>query len=132
MQRRPWLCGSAALLVLVVLALPLFSMRLAFTDAGNDPPGYTTRDAYDLLAAVSARASTARWSSPPTSRPARGRPAAAAVQALDARLAGVPGVASVAPAVFNPAGNAAVIVAYPTTPRRPPRPPRWSATCAVP
>ena len=31
--------GSAALLVLVVLALPLFSMRLAFSDAGNDPPG---------------------------------------------------------------------------------------------
>ncbi len=39
-----------AVLVLVVLALPLFSMRLAFTDAGNDPPSLTTRQAYDLLA----------------------------------------------------------------------------------
>ena len=32
------------------LALPLFSMRLAFTDAGNDPTSLTTRQAYDLLA----------------------------------------------------------------------------------
>jgi RND superfamily putative drug exporter len=32
------------------LAVPLFSMRLAFTDAGNDPPSLTTRQAYDLLA----------------------------------------------------------------------------------
>ena len=29
---------------------PLFSMRLAFTDAGNDPTSLTTRQAYDLLA----------------------------------------------------------------------------------
>ena len=29
---------------------PLFSMRLAFTDAGNDPTILTTRQAYDLLA----------------------------------------------------------------------------------
>ena len=39
-----------AVLILVVLALPLFSMRLAFTDAGNDPTSLTTRQAYDLLA----------------------------------------------------------------------------------
>ena len=49
-QRHPLVAGVAALLVLVCLALPLFSMRLAFTDAGNDPPNVTTRQAYDLLA----------------------------------------------------------------------------------
>src|SRR5580704_4252249 len=48
-QRRPVVCGSAALLVLVVLAVPLFSMRLAFTDSGNDPTDLTTRQAYDLI-----------------------------------------------------------------------------------
>jgi RND superfamily putative drug exporter len=48
-QRRPVLCGSAALLVLVILAVPLFSMRLAFTDSGNDPTNLTTRQAYDLI-----------------------------------------------------------------------------------
>ena len=49
-QRRAWVTGALAVLVLVVLALPLFSMRLAFTDAGNDPTNLTTRQAYDLLA----------------------------------------------------------------------------------
>ena len=34
----------------VALAIPLFSMRLAFTDAGNDPTSLTTRQAFDLLA----------------------------------------------------------------------------------
>ena len=49
-QRHPWTTGGGALLVLVVLAIPLFSMRLAFTDAGNDPTTLTTRQAFDLLA----------------------------------------------------------------------------------
>ena len=49
-QRRAWLTGTLAVIVLVVLALPMFSMRLAFTDAGNDPTNQTTRQAYDLLA----------------------------------------------------------------------------------
>ena len=49
-QRRAWVTGIVAVLILVALALPLFSMRLAFTDAGNDPTSLTTRQAYDLLA----------------------------------------------------------------------------------
>ena len=49
-QRHPWATGLTALLVLLVLAIPLFSMRLAFTDAGNDPTSLTTRQAFDLLA----------------------------------------------------------------------------------
>ncbi len=110
-QRRPWVCGTAALAVLVVLAVPLFSMRLAFSDAGNDPTKLTTRQAYDLLA----QGFGPGFNGPlviAADVPAGGQ---AAVQALDTRLASVPGVAAVAPAVFNPAGNAAVIIAYPTT-----------------
>ena len=42
--------GAAALICLVVLAIPFFSMRLAFTDAGNDPTTSTTRQAFDALA----------------------------------------------------------------------------------
>ena len=48
-QRHPWTCGTAALAVLVVLAIPLFSMHQAFSDAGNDPVKLTTRQAYDML-----------------------------------------------------------------------------------
>ena len=42
--------ASSRLALIVVLALPFFSMRLGLTDAGNDPPSSTTRQAYDLLA----------------------------------------------------------------------------------
>jgi len=49
-QRHAWLTGVAAVVVLLVLAAPVFSMRLAFTDAGNDPLSLTTRQAYDTLA----------------------------------------------------------------------------------
>ena len=38
------------LAVLLVLAIPLLSMRLGFTDAGNRPTTDTTRRAYDLVA----------------------------------------------------------------------------------
>ena len=33
-----------------ILAIPVFSMRLGFADAGNDAPSTTTRKAYDLMA----------------------------------------------------------------------------------
>jgi RND superfamily putative drug exporter len=111
-QRRPWLCAGAALLVLVVLALPLFSMRLAFSDAGNDPASLTTRQAYDRLA---------EGFGPGFNGPLvivadlHGHNAKATVARLRTTLRGTDGVASVTAPVFNPAGTAAVIVAYPTT-----------------
>ncbi len=111
----PGSAGRAALLVLVVLALPLFSMRLAFTDAGNDPPSLTTRQAYDLLAAgfgPGFNGPLVIAADVPAGSGAAGRDA---VEALDARLASVPGVASVTGPVFNAAGDAAVIIVYPTT-----------------
>ncbi len=113
-QRRPWICGTAALAVLLVLALPFLSLRLAFSDAGNDPTKLTTRQAYDLLA---------RGFGPGFNGPlvvvadlhSGSTPARDAVVGLEGRLAQVPGLASVAGPVFNPAGNTAVITAYPTT-----------------
>ncbi len=49
-QRRPWpplLIGTA---VLVLLAVPLFSIRLGFGDTGNLKEDQTARKAYDLMA----------------------------------------------------------------------------------
>jgi RND superfamily putative drug exporter len=117
-QRRPWLCGSAALAVLVVLAVPLLSMRLAFSDAGNDPPSLTTRQAYDLLSqgfgpgfngplVIAAQLPGHAGQLP-------GRGTNTAVDALDSRLRSVSGVSSVTPPGVSPAGTAAVIVVYPT------------------
>jgi RND superfamily putative drug exporter len=49
-QRRPAIWALLALVVIGALALPFFSLRLGSSDAGSDPAGTTTRQAYDLLA----------------------------------------------------------------------------------
>jgi RND superfamily putative drug exporter len=111
-QRHPRTCAAAALAVLAVLAIPLFSMRLAFSDAGNDPASLTTGRAYDLLT---------EGFGPGFNGPLviaadlRGPQAPATIARLGARLSHTPGVASVAPSQINAARDAAVIVAYPTT-----------------
>jgi RND superfamily putative drug exporter len=110
-QRHPIVGGVAALLVLVCLALPLFSMRLAFTDAGNDPTNITTRQAFDALATGFGPG----FNGPliiATQVPADQH---ATVERLDTALKSTAGVAFVSPAQFSRSGSAAVIVAYPTT-----------------
>jgi RND superfamily putative drug exporter len=49
-QRRPMVMALASLIVLITIALPLFSIHLGVADHGNDPKSLTTRKAYDLLA----------------------------------------------------------------------------------
>ncbi|MGO8871005.1 MAG: MMPL family transporter [Acidimicrobiales bacterium] len=49
-QRRPVFPALVALLIVVLVAMPFFSLRLGSSDQGNDPVGTTTRQAYDLLA----------------------------------------------------------------------------------
>ena len=49
-QHRPWPFLVGGVLVLVALALPLFSIRLGFGDTGNLKEEQTARRAYDLLA----------------------------------------------------------------------------------
>ena len=111
-QRRPWTCAAVSMGVLVVLAVPLFSMRLAFSDAGNDPTSLTTRQAYDLLA---------EGFGPGFNGPLvvacslHGDRAGSTVVRLVTTLRRTRGVASVAPPVFNRARDAAAIVVYPTT-----------------
>ncbi len=48
-QKYPWPALIGATAVLVILAFPVFSLRLGFADAGNRPATDTTRKAYDLL-----------------------------------------------------------------------------------
>ncbi|QNP75775.1 MMPL family transporter [Streptomyces roseirectus] len=49
-QAGPRKIAALALAVMVVLALPVLSLRLGATDQGNDDTSTTTRQAYDLLA----------------------------------------------------------------------------------
>ncbi len=112
-QRRAWFTGTMAVLILVVLALPLFSMRIAFTDAGNDPTSLTTRQAYDLLA---------EGFGPGFNGPLlvaadmRGPSDRATVEKLQSSIASDHhGVALVTPAQFNASNTGGLIVVYPTT-----------------
>jgi RND superfamily putative drug exporter len=49
-ERRPAILAAAAAAVMLVLAVPVLSLRLGSSDQGNDPSSTTTRQAYDLLA----------------------------------------------------------------------------------
>ncbi len=49
-QHRPWPAAIGGLAFLIVLAIPLLSMRLAFPDSGANPKADTSRQAYDLVA----------------------------------------------------------------------------------
>ncbi len=47
--RHPWVYLVASATVLIVMAVPLMSMRLGQTDAGSNPKDTTSRKAYDLV-----------------------------------------------------------------------------------
>jgi RND superfamily putative drug exporter len=49
-QRRPWIAVLLSGALLLALCIPTLSLRLGTNDAGTDPAGTTTREAYDLLA----------------------------------------------------------------------------------
>ena len=105
--RRPWL-------VLVILAIPLFSMRLAFTDSGNDPTNLTTRQAYDLpLRRVRPRVQRAAGRGRRVARrrkgPRRGRRRSSTGWPPSPEWPGC------RPPAYNAAGDTAVIIVYPTT-----------------
>ncbi len=51
-ERRPIVPALAAGVVIMMLAIPFFSIRLGSSDQGNDPAGTTTRKGYDLVAAA--------------------------------------------------------------------------------
>ncbi|HEY6315318.1 MAG TPA: MMPL family transporter [Streptosporangiaceae bacterium] len=111
-QRRPWLAGGAAVVLLALIAIPFASLRLAFTDAGTEPSSYTSRQAYDLLV---------QGFGPGTNGPLVVALQLAdpigqrTVTALRTDLARQPDVAFVSPAQYNPAGSAAVLTVIPRT-----------------
>jgi RND superfamily putative drug exporter len=49
-QRRPGVLSAVAIVLIGVLSLPVVSLRLGSSDAGNNPSSTTTRQAYDMLA----------------------------------------------------------------------------------
>ena len=48
-QRRAWVITIVGVVLLALVAIPVFSIQLGFADASNDPDGTTTKQASDLL-----------------------------------------------------------------------------------
>lgn len=117
-SHHPWRSGIAATLVLVVLAIPMFSMQLGQADAGSDPTTTTHRRAYDLLA----DGFGAGFNGPLLvvvdlgDRPdGSGVTDNGVVERLAESLRQNPTVAMASPPAFNEAGDTALITVIPTT-----------------
>jgi RND superfamily putative drug exporter len=110
-QARPVLFVLVGGGLLLLLTIPVFSLQLGFSDEGNNAPGTTTREAYDLIA---------QGFGPGTNGPilvvveVDGPAARAAAKELPAAIAADPGVAEVSPAIAsdpaNPEGSEAFII----------------------
>ncbi|QMU76665.1 MMPL family transporter [Streptacidiphilus sp. PB12-B1b] len=109
--RRVWVAlGSLALVVLI--ALPTFSLRLGSAGAGNDPKSSTTYQAYTALA----QGFGPGFNGPFQLTSEVGSAAdVAAFNRFLATAARTPGVATVTPAQLSPNGRVVLAVLYPTT-----------------
>ena len=111
-QRRPWPAALAGLVVLVVMSIPLFSIRLGFADASSASTERSSRRAYDLLS---------EGFGPGFNGPlllATEVDSPDDVQSLESvgqALSRTEGIAAVTPAQTSPGGDAAVLTAFPTT-----------------
>ena len=111
-ERHSALRAAAGLLVVLIVALPVFSLQLGLDDAGTDPASSMTRQAYDLLA----QGFGPGFNGPFELVAALPRPAdeAAFVRVTEA-AARQPGIVAATPPQVSPAGTAAVAVLYPAT-----------------
>jgi RND superfamily putative drug exporter len=111
-QRRPLIAALLSGALLLALCIPTLSLRLGSNDAGTDPPGTTTRKAYDLLA---------EGFGPGFNGPLAivaalpGHDQDRALKELRSTLDGEGGVAHTTPVMLNPAGDTGVFQVYPTT-----------------
>jgi RND superfamily putative drug exporter len=113
MQKHPWPAVVLSTALLVVLAIPVFSLRLGFSDAGNRLESDTTRRGYDILSEGFGPGFNGNL------LVVVDMPDGAADQAKVAQLAdtlrGVEGVASVAPPRVVPNARLALINVFPAT-----------------
>jgi len=126
-QSRPRSIAVASAAVMLVIAAPAMALRLGSSDASNDPAGQTTHRAYALLAEgfgegfngpllVVAKVPNAKHEAVENGvvlTQAEG--GEKAVESLRAAIKATPGVAAVAPARTNPAGDVATISVYPSS-----------------
>jgi RND superfamily putative drug exporter len=123
---HPWPWGLTSVLILVVLAIPLFSITLGQPDNGTNPTSQSNRVAYDLIkqgfgvgvnGPLAVVVKVPKESSSDTQSLLAG---------MTKNVTAASGVASVGPAAVNSSGNTAVFNVIPTT-----RPQSGSTTALV-
>ena len=112
-QARPWPALVVSLAILLVLASPVFALRLGFGDAGNRLETDTTRRAYDLLSSAFGPG----FNAPilivvDTPEGIADQPA---VASLGADIAATEGVASVVDPIMIPDAGLAIVNVYPAS-----------------
>jgi putative drug exporter of the RND superfamily len=111
-QKRPWTAAILSGTLLLILCIPVLTLRLGVNDAGTNPKGETTREAYDLLA----EGFGPGFNGPFTmvaKLPQKGQ--GEGIEQLCSTLKNETGVASVTPVTFNPAKTVGLCQVYPTT-----------------
>jgi putative drug exporter of the RND superfamily len=111
-QRRPWTAAIVSGAILLLLCVPALTLRLGVNDAGTNPKGETTREAYDLLA----EGFGPGFNGPLTmvgKLPEKGQ--GAGLEELCSTLEKEQGIASVTKVTFNKAKTVGLCQAYPTT-----------------
>jgi RND superfamily putative drug exporter len=111
-ERRPKLPALVALATVVLIALPTLSLHLGLDDAGSDPPGTTTLQAYNLLVkgfgpGFSGPLQLVAELPSPADEPA--------FVTLVAKVAHEPGVVAASKPVLSPSGKVAIANLYPST-----------------
>jgi RND superfamily putative drug exporter len=109
-ERRPKTVLFATLAVVLTMAIPVLSLNMGTADAGTNPPGTTTRKAYDLLA----EGFGAGFNGPLLVAVDQGDDPGA-TQELAKAFAETPGVAAVTEPGVNEAGDTAQIAVFPST-----------------
>jgi RND superfamily putative drug exporter len=109
--RRPGAVLLVAMLGLAVVAIPALDLRLGLPDDGMAAPGATQRKAYDLIS----EGFGAGFNGPliVVVDASHSRDPKAAAHQVTATVKALPDVAAVSPAVFNPAGDTAVVQVIP-------------------
>ncbi|MFI9582438.1 MMPL family transporter [Streptomyces sp. NPDC052236] len=109
-ERHPKLLGAVAAAVMLVLAVPTFSLHLGTSDQGNGPALSTTRQAYDLM-----RDGFGPGVNGPLTLVARldGADDRLAMDRLPDALRGAEGIESVGPVTYNGSGDTALLSAVP-------------------
>jgi putative drug exporter of the RND superfamily len=110
-QRRPWTAAIVSGVFLLILCIPTLTLRLGVNDAGTNPKGETTREAYDFLA----EGFGPGFNGPLTMVAKLPKGNTSGIEDLCSTLKKEEGIESVTAVTFNKAKTVGLCQAYPTT-----------------